>query len=272
MRSLLYALLFFVVLSGCQQKENGQTYVPRPLSANEDFNQFPKDKTNQLAIFQLGDSAIKKQADRIPKELYHIKFADTPVSIQLNAADKKSVASQFSFAEFLNTQKTALLVQVADTTGLVAPFYILTINNDKLEVVSIYRASSGADDSRYAKGAIRVGRSGYVVNNDYFITTVKAKVYPLTRLKEEERIPGIFFVNSPDKETVVFMMPSSLYEVHYPSGKTFTQPLSGKIPTVSADLLKWIQDSYSWQRNESGISFLKKNVDDNRIIDIKDFK
>lgn len=272
MKSTLYALLLSFILFSCKQKDNGKTVIARPLSDKEDFNQFSKDSKNVLSIFQQNDSLIKKRADRVSNESFHVKFADTTLSIQMNAADKNSVIDKFSFAEFLNTQKTSMLVQPADSSGLVAPFYIITVNKDKLEVVNLYRPSGGSNDSKYAKGATVVGRSGYVINNDFFVTSVSAKVYPIKRIKEEERIHGLFLINSPDKQTIVFMMPSSLYEVHYSTGEVFTQPLPSSMPTEPASVYKWIQDKYSWQKNESGITFLKKNIDEDRIIDIGEFK
>jgi len=272
MKSNFCVLLLLVIMYGCQQKGSEKTLVPRTLSANDDFNQFPEDKKNALAIFQTGDSAVSKRADRIPNESYHVKYGDTSLRIQMDAADPASVAATFSFAEFLNTQKTSLLVQVADQSGLVQPVYLITLNDGKSEAVSLYLASKGADDKKYTKGIDKVGRSGYLINNDYFITTVNAKIYSVKRQKPEERIQGVFFVNSPDKKTLVFMTSNSLYEVYYPTGETLTQPLSSNFPKEPAALFKWVQDNYSWQRNESGISFLKKNADDNRIIDIKEFK
>lgn len=272
MKSTFYALLLSVILFSCQQKDDGKIVVPRPLSEKEDFNQFPKIKENVLSIFQQKGAVIKKRDDRVENEAFHVKFGDTTIIIQMNAADENSLIDKFSFAEFLNTQKTTMLVQPADSSGLVAPFYIITVNNDKLEVVNLYRPSSGSDDSKFAKGATVVGRTGYVINNDFFVTSVNAKVYPLKRIKPEERIHGVFLINSPDKQTVVFLMPSSLYEVHYSTGEVFTQPLPSTMPTDPAAVYKWIQDKYSWQKNETGITFLKKNIDEDRIIDIGDFK
>jgi len=271
MKSIFYIFLLSAVMCGCQQKDSEKTLVARPLSNTDNFNQFPKESKKVLAIFQSNDSVIKKRADRLPNQSYHVKLADTAVSIQMDANDKKSVVNTFSFAEFLNTQKTSLLVQVADNSGLVAPFFVLTLNGGQLEAVALYKASKGKADKKFTKGLDMIGRSAYLINNDYVLTGVNAKIYTVKRQNPDERIQGAFFINSPDKATLIFMMPSALYEVHYPTGTVFNQPLPSKIPTETAELFKWIQKNYSWQRNESGISFLKKNVDDNRIINIEDF-
>jgi hypothetical protein len=271
MRSLFYVLLLSVVLFGCEKKASQKTLVARPVTDNENFNQFSKDSKNVLSIFQTKDSVIKKRADRLPDESYHVKFRDTAISIQLNADDKNAVADTFSFAEFLNSQKTSLLVQVADNSGLVAPFYVLTLKDNQLEAVSLYKASKGKEDKKYTNGLDMIGRSAYLINNDYVLTGVNAKLYTIKRKNPEERIQGKFFINSPDKATLVFMLPSAMYEVHYPTGTVFSQPLPAKVPSETASLYKWIQNNYSWQRDQSGISFLKENIDDNRIINIEDF-
>lgn len=270
MKSIFYVLLFSIVISACQQKDSEKTLVPRPLTANENFNQFSKDKKAGLAIFQNKDSAITKRADRVPNASYHVKLGDTAISIQMDPNDKNAVVNTFSFAEFLNTQKTCLLVQVADNSGLVAPFYLITLKDDQLEAVTLYRASNGKNDKKFTKGLDVIGRSAYIINNDYVLKRVDSKIYTIKRQNPDERIQGTFFINSPDKETIIFMLASSLYEVHYPSGTVYNQPLPANRPAAPA-IYKWIQDNYSWQRNESGISFLKKNVDDNRIINIEDF-
>jgi len=271
MKLIFYVLLLSIVAFGCQQKEQEKTLVPRSLTTDENFNQFSKDKKNVLSIYQTKDSAIKKRADRLPNQSYHVKLGDTAVSIQMNADDKSTVVNTFSFAEFLNTQKTSLLVQIADNSGLVAPFYIISLKNDQLEAVSLYKASTGKEDKKFTKGLDMIGRSAYLINNDYLLTRVNSKIYTVKRQNPEERIQGPFFINSPDKETLIFLLASALYEVHYPTGTVYTQPLPSKMPAETAALYKWIQSNYSWQRNESGISFLKKNIDDNRIINIEDF-
>jgi hypothetical protein len=271
MKLPITALLASTVLFGCQPKATDKVLVPRTLTAAEDFNQFPKEKTNVLSIFQQTDNTIKKRADRVPSLPFHVKFADTLLSIQMNAADPKSVVEKFSFAEFLNTQKSSMLVQPADSSGLVAPFYIITVNNNKIEAVNLYRAAGGANDSQYAKGVTPIGRSGYVINNDYFIASVSAKIYPIKRQKENERIHGTYFMNSPDRKTLVFLTANSLYQVYYPDGQVYTLTLPAAAPQEGSALMSWIQDKYSWQR-VSGVTFLKKNVDFDRIIDIDEFK
>jgi len=272
MKSIFYVLLLSIVASGCQQKkDNEKTLVAREVTAAENFNQFSADKKNILSIFQNKDSEVKKRADRLPNAAYHVKLADTAISIQMNADDKNSVVNTFSFAEFLNTQKTCLLVQVADNSGLVAPFYVISLKDGQLEAVALYKASKGKEDKKFTKGLDMIGRSAYLINNDYVLTGVNSKIYAVKRQNPDERIQGKFFINSPDKETLIFMVGSSLYEVHYPTGKVYTLALPAKIPAENVDLFKWIQDNYSWQRDESGISYLKKNIDDNRIINIEDF-
>lgn len=270
---LLLLLLFPVTLWSCQKKEETKTYISRGLAAVEDFNQYQKpDEATALTIIKT-DSTIKpgKTGD-VPEDKFSIKFRDTTVNIQNHFSDKSPVTSQFSTAEFLNTQKTTILVQAADSSGLVAPFYLISLKNNKLDIVSLYRASNGKEDLKFTKGLSKVGRSGYLINNDFFITTVNAKVYTLTRQIPEERIQGLYFVTSSDRNTLVFMGASALYEVHYPTGESFTQPLPSKAPKDQGSVFAWIQNNFSWQKNAKGISFLRADKDDNRIVDMKEFK
>lgn len=269
MKLKLCALLFSAALLSCTQKDQGKIYSPRNLTEKEDFNKFEKGTENALAIYKYNDTQNTGQAAE--EEIFGVKFRDTAVRIQLNPGDKEAIADHFVLAEFLNTQKTSLLVQIADHSGLTAPFFLISVNHDQLDVVRIYRPSRGKDDQHFTAGLSRVGRSGYLINNDFFITTVDAKVYPITRQKQEERIQGRYFLNSPDRKTLVFLVSSALYEVNYPAGEVYTQPLSSDMPKVPAQVFAWIQNNYSWQTDARGISFLKKNKDDNRIVDIKDF-
>jgi hypothetical protein len=270
MKKHFCVLLLIFTLFGCSKKEEGKVYLPGALTGEEDLNQFEQGKENSLSVYTYAD---QDQADENGKEeVFGIKFRDTTVRIQLDTSDKETVKDRFALAEFLNTQKSTLLVQVADHSGLTAPFYLVTVNHGKLEVLSIYRSSGGTNDRRFTKGLSRVGRSGYLINNDFFITTVNARVFPLTRQHPEERIQGLHFMNSPDRKTLVFLVGSSLYQVHYPSSEVYTQPLSADMPKTAAQLFPWVQNNYSWQTNAKGISFLKKNKDDNRVIDIKEFK
>lgn len=261
---LLLALAFL----GCKHDEEEKIYSPRDLKGKENFNAFHKGTENALKIYTYKETSTEREG----KEIFGLKFRDTTVRIQVNAADKDAVSDHFALAEFLNTQKTAVLVQIADQSGLVAPFYLISVSDGGLDVVRVYRPSRGKGDKRFTKGLSRVGRSGYLINNDFFITRVDAKVYPLTRQDPEERIQGIHLINSADKKTFVFLVSSSLYQVHYPSGETYTQPLSADLPKAPEQVYPWIQNNFSWQTSPKGISFLKKNKDDNRIIDIREFK
>lgn len=270
---LLLLLLLPVALWSCQKKEETKTYISRGLAAAEDFNQYQKEGEAPALTIIRTDSAINTgKAGNVPEDKFSIKFRDTTISIQNHFSAQSPVTSQFSTAEFLNTQKTTILVQAADASGLVAPFYLISLKDNKLDIVSLYRASNGKGDLKFTKGLSKVGRSGYLINNDFFITTVNAKVYALTRQIPEERIQGLYFVTSSDRNTLVFMGASALYEVHYPTGESFTQPLPAKVPKDQASVYAWIQNNFSWQKNAKDISFLKADKDDNRIVDMKEFK
>jgi len=262
MKLRLFVLLFSVVTASCQKTT--KVYIPREPSAGEDLNQSPQGPALTIQKYEGTD---KKQG-----ETFGIKFGDTTVRIS-GKGDPKSPADRFSIAQFINTQKSCLLVQTADSTGLIAPFYLLNLNNGKLDVISLNRPSKGNDDARYTKGLTKIGLSGYLINNDYYVAAVYAKLYAVKRQVPEERIQGLYFLNSPDKKTLVFLISYTLYEVYYPTGETFSQLLSSKAPADNPEhLYQWIQENYSWQKDAKHISFLKANVEDNRIRNFSEFK
>ena len=270
--NFLIMLCFVAVLLGCKADKPEKVYHPRALVAGEDFNTYAKNDETPLAVFkQVEDGTIKKVADTEANNILTVKFRDTIVQIQPDPADKGNVIDKFAVAQFLNTQKTSLLVQGADSSGLIAPFYLLSLKNNQLDVVSLYRPSKGKRDVKLTKGMIAVGRSGYLINNDYFVTYVNAKVYTIKRQNPDERIQGEYFINSADKKTFVFLMDDAFYQVHYPSNETFTQPFK-QAPSSKSALFSWVQANFSWQKNDKGISFLKQNQDSDRIVDIREFK
>jgi hypothetical protein len=268
---LCAVLLSAVVLFGCQDGENEKVYQPRTLVAGEDFNAYAKNDETPFTVLKVLEEETAPNTGKAPEEIFTVKFRDTTVNIQPDEADKNNVLNKFSVAQFVNTQKTSLLVQIADSSGLIGPFYLLTLKNNQLEIINLYRPSTGKNDLEVTKGMVKVGSSGYLINNDYFITNVNAKVYPIKRQKPEERIQGEYFVNSPDKKTFVFMMADAFYEVHYPTNETFTLPFN-RAPSNKSALFAWVQSNFSWEKNNKGISFLKQNGDNNRIVDIKEFK
>jgi hypothetical protein len=250
------ALVLLIILSGCQNNKLEKAYQPRALVAGEDFNTYIKANENPFTIMKVIDDGTVSKDN---KEIFTIKYRDTTVQIIPDEADKKTVVDKFSLATFVNTQKTCILVQLADQSGLIAPYYLVTLKNDQPEVVKLYRPSTGVNDRVVTKGLYRVGNSGYLINNDYFITNVNAKVFPIKRQKADERIQGEFFIQSSDKKTLVFLMNDSFYEVHYPSGETLTVAFSAGAPQTKRALYAWVQANFIWKKNERGISFLKEN-------------
>lgn len=242
------------------------TYTPRVLTADEKFNESPEGSDSTFKIL------IKKDLNTSEtKEEYNVKFKDTLVRILINKADPASVTDRFAFVQFINTQKTSLLVQIADNSGLAAPFYLIALKDGKLDVVSLYRPSTGTQDTKYTNGLNQLGRAGYLINNDFFITNVNARVYLIKRQNAGERIQGDFILNSPDKATLVFLTPTSLYQVHYPSDQVFNEKLPSPAPQSAAMRSDWIRNNFSWEKNKKGITFLKF-ADSDRIVDIKEFQ
>lgn len=263
MKITLYALFLSVVLLSCGLGNTEKNYKARPMGTSEDFNVFPKSKKNILTIVKT-DSGALAYADR-----FAIKSKDTTITIE-DAAN--APAKKFLSASFINTQKTAVLVQVANETGKKAPFYIIYLKDGNTDVVSLNKPSKGAEDKKFTNGLEELTRTSILVNNDFFINTVNSKVYPVKRENEAERIQGKFFMYSSDKTTLVFLKANELYQVNVATGETFTLPLPAELTSAPETMISNIQSDYTWVPNKNGTPFLKKNADDNRVVDIKEFK
>lgn len=266
MKKIAYALGLSALLFSCQQKETAVTYKPRTLTSSEKFNDAQPAADSVFTIYKYNSG---KDEPLSGSEAFGIKFKDTLVRIQVNPADSSAFADKFSFVQPINTQKTTMLVQLADHPDLATAFYLIALKDDQLNVVSLNRPSTGEQDRKFTKGLNKIGRGGYLVNNDFFIANVNAQVHLIKRQNPQERIQGEFILNSPDKSTLVFLQPSSLYQVHYESDDVFTQTISKPAP-AGADLSGWIRDNFSWEKNKKGITFLKFS-DSNRIVDIREF-
>lgn len=268
MKNIFYALVLTTLLFSCQQSQDkSSTYTPRTLTADEKFNGYTEGADSVFTLVAKKNQPANSEVN----EGFNIKFKDTLVKIQINKADPNSATDKFSFAQFINTQKTTMLVQIADNSGLAAPCFLLALKDGKLDVVSLYRPSTGKQDSKYTIGLNKLGRAGYIVNNDFFITNVNAQVYLIKRQNPEERIQGQFILNSPDKSTLVFLTPKSLYQVHHSSNESLNEPFKGTAPESAADISTWVRNNFIWQTNKKGIAFLKFS-DSDRIVDIKEFQ
>jgi hypothetical protein len=267
MKNKLYALILSLLIFGCQANKSEKTLIPRTISSNEDFNFYAENKENTLSVVKYTDEGPGTAAKN-GKETFAVKLGDTLIRIQPDPSDKKFVRDRFAAAEFVNTQKSAVLVELADSLGLVGPVYLITLKDNKPAAVSLYRKSTGANDIRYTKGMIRVGSSGYLVNNDFFVTTVNAKVYLIPRQHPQERIQGDFFLKSSDKTTFVFLVNGAFYQVNYPTGDVYTEPLPKTAPKGLGNVYKWVQDNYAWVKNAKGISFFKQ-IDQNKVVDMR---
>ncbi|UKT64475.1 hypothetical protein [Pedobacter mucosus] len=262
MRNIFLVFMLSIALMACKQGDLESTYIPRSLVEGEDFNAFSKTKDEVLTIVD-SDSSNREKGN-----LVTVKFRDTTVFIK----NKQSLLSTaFSQAKFLNSQKTAVLVQ-AEKKLSQAPFYIIALNNGKVEIIDLAISSKGKDDYKFANGIEALSLSSFVLNNDYLIKTVNGKVYPIKRQNPEERIHGKFFMFSNDKSTLVFVTANSLYQVNYFTGETFNLPISPKMFNQKEVIYSQIQQNFSWKKNAKGTLFLKHNPDEDRIVDIKEFK
>lgn len=261
MKKVLYLFALSALIYSCGKKEVSATYTPRVLTVTEKFNESTEGPDTALKVIKYSSD----EKDASSKDLVSVTFRDTIVNIKLGETDS-SATGKFASANFINTQKTALLVQVADQSGK-APYFIVALKEGKLDVVSLYRPSNGKMDLEFTKGAIPVGRNGYVVNNDFFVANVTAKVYVLKRQKPEERIQGEFIANSPDRTTLAFLtsQTSSLYQVNYVANQSLDLPISKE---VSSDVYRYVQKNFSWQPTNGGIYFFKPD----KVVDISAFK
>lgn len=267
MKKALYALVLSVIFFSCQQNQDSVTYTPREITADEKFNGYIEGADSAFSIRINKDEASSSEV----KETYHVKFKDTLVKILINKDDPNSATDKFASVQFINTQKTTLLVQIADKSGLTAPCYLLAANEGKLEVISLYRPSTGKEDAKYTKGINRLGRAGYIINNDFFITNVNAQVYLIKRQNPDERIQGEFVLNSPDKTTLIFLTANSLYQVNYQSNEVLDERYTNAGPQSAAEIPEWVRANFIWKKNKKGMTFLRF-TDNNRIVDIKEFQ
>ncbi|WP_316832823.1 hypothetical protein [Pedobacter aquatilis] len=260
MKPALLALFLSVALFSCKQGKLEKAYTPRALATDESFNEFPKEKGNALKISKVDSS--RKDGD-----LFVLKFRDTAILVQDGS---KPLANKFYQPRFLNSQKTAALVQVLDSTGKGSPFYIVSLKNEQPEVISLARPSNGANDSKITVGPEELSLSTVLINNDYIITLINGKVYPVKRQNEAERIQGKFLFNSPDKKTLVFATPTSLYQVNYVTGEA--ENLAASAATLNpASVASNVQQNYHFEKNVKGNYKLVK-TDNNKIVDISEFK
>ncbi len=261
MKTTVLALILSVTLFACKPGKLETAYIPKAY-ANDDFNEFPKVKNQTLEIIKIEPETPEG------KESFSLKFKDTTIAIQDHP---KPLANKFKEARFINTQKTAALVQVEDGTGLVSPFYVVSLTDGKVGVTSLYKESNGKNDKKYTKGIQEMSLSNIIVNNDFAIALVNGKIYPIKRQNDSERIQGDFLFNSSDKKTLVFVTGNSLYQVNYRTGETNNLTLPAKV-AQSSNVAEEIRRGYSWATNAKGTTFLKQNPDEDRIVDISEFK
>ncbi|RZL19061.1 MAG: hypothetical protein EOO89_04460 [Pedobacter sp.] len=268
MRNLVYALALTVFLFSCSGKHES-VIIPRVLTDTERFNSYQEG--DALFIMKYGTEDRIKD-DKNAEGEFNIKFRDTTIFVQTNPSDPAAKTDKFSFAQYVNTQKTTILAQAAGKEGEIAPVYLINLNENKIEAISLSRPSKGAKDKEYTQGLVKVGKTGFIINNDFFVTNVNAKAYVLKRQNPDERIQGIYFNLSQDKQTLVFLTANSLYQIHYATNKANTQELPADKSTTPDIAAVYIASNYKWVV-ENNIAFLKKTGGDpNKIVDISSFK
>jgi len=264
MKIFLGAAALILLFAGCNSGEQKvKNYTPRTLSKNETFNYFPADASDSISLFK-----FKKPGE---DEFLAVKFRDSAVLIQEGKPDPGKLLYKFVSAQFINKQKTCLLVQAEDSSALVPHIFLIAVNKGALEVISLSRPSNGKDDESFSGGIEKVGATGYLVNNDFFITNVTANVYLIKRQFPQERIQGKILLLSPDKRTIIFTVKDFFYQVNYRTDEVVSEPIAADSPKDIGAVYKWIMNNYSYKQNKSGNIFLRHN-DDNRIVNMSEFK
>ncbi|WP_316806960.1 hypothetical protein [Pedobacter agri] len=261
MKNTIIAFFLSIFLFSCSGKLE-KTLTSKPFTDQDDFNEFPKFKDKILTIEDVYDKNPDSSGG------FSVKLKDTTLYVQEGS---KPVAHKFREARFVNSQKTAVLVQIEDGAGSLSPFYIITLKDGVPNAVTLNIASNGKGDKDFAKGLQEITRTTLVVNNDFVVATVRGKVYQINRKNPNELIQGNFILYSSDKTTLVFAVKDGLYQVNYLTGETLNLPVPASVLN-SATMVNEIQQNYSWEKNSRGTSFLKENPDDDRIIDISEFK
>jgi hypothetical protein len=252
MKKLLY-LLTIALMGSCAANETVEkVYIPHMINPGETFNEYPSEKDSAIT-FNVHHEKSGKQVGANPKIWYDVKFGDTVVKIQPNKEGANYTNGKFIRGKFMNTQKTSLLVQIADDFGLRAKFYLISLKNHQLSVTELRRPTTQEGDLNYI-GLIQLGSEGYLINNDFVINPVNSKVYFLKRENPEERIQGQYLLKSQDKGTLVFMRASSLYQVNYQNDEAMTVPFG--IDPGQPGLYMYIQENYVWKMKKPGLSFL----------------
>jgi hypothetical protein len=252
MRKLLY-LIAIAFIGGCSANETVEkVYIPHVINPGETFNEYPSEMDSAIT-FNVHQEKDGKPVGANPKEWYEVKFGDTIVKIQPNKEDPNYTNGKFIRGKFMNTQKTSLLVQIADNFAFKAKFYLIALKNHQLSVAELRRPTTQEGDLNYI-GLIHLGSEGYLINNDFLINPVNSKVYFLKRERPEERIQGQYLLKSPDKGTFVFMRPGSLYQVNFQNDESLTVPFA--IDPRQPGLYMYIQENYVWKTKKPGLSFL----------------
>jgi hypothetical protein len=252
MKKLLYLLTIAFVASCAADETVEKVYIPHIINPGETFNEYPSEKDSTIT-FNVHHEKEGKPLGANPKVWYDVKFGDTIIKIQPNKADPSYSNGKFIRGKFMNTQRTSLLVQIADGFDLRAKFYLISLKNHQLNVTELRRPTTKEGNLNFI-GLVHLGSEGYLINNDFVINTVNSKVYFLKRENPDERIQGQYLLKSPDKGTLVFMRPSSLYQVNYQNDESLSVPF--KIDPTQPSLYMYIQENYVWKSQKPGLSFL----------------
>ncbi|MES2827786.1 MAG: hypothetical protein V4687_06520 [Bacteroidota bacterium] len=255
MKKIIYLFFLLALALSCTEDELGKSYPSRMISQGETFNDYPSESDSSITFIGYKEKGSETVTGR-NKLWFQVKFGDTIVKIQTSKTNPSITNGKFLRGKFMNTQRTCLLVQISDNLGLRANFYLIALKNHRLSVTELTRPSTFKGVNGYA-GLIDVGSEGYLINNEFLISYVNAKVHFIKRQDPEVPLQGQYYMKSPDHQTFVFLQPNSLYQVNYLTDETLTLPLNvdARKPGISIH----IHENYAWKTKRPGVMFLMED-------------
>ena len=226
------------------------------------FDEVLKGDKSPLSIYK----AQETQNTKAPDAPFSVKVGDTTLMVQ-SSEDPSKGFHQFRYAKFLNKQETCMMVSCVDSITQLNKFFLIVAKGANIEAIDLYRPTDDAGKA-INNQENRIGGEANLFNNDIVLRKSDLKVFFLKRLKETERLPGNFVLQSPDRKTLVFQqLPDKLYQVNYLSGAVSTLTVDAGRLGDSGNFHTWIRSDFTWKKDKAGNSFLKQ-IDENEVVEM----
>jgi|GEM_PF-3151390 len=260
---VIFVALFF--LSCNTHQEVFKTVNLRLVKENDSFDEPLKGDKSPLSIYK-AEAATGNEPAKDAEFPFSVKIGDTTIAIQI---DEQKKIHQFRSAKFLNDEETCLLVDFKDAGDQQQKFYLIIARGTAIEAVELDRPAEASSKNSNNNNMDRIGSVAFLINNDIVLRKRDLKVFFLKRQREEQRLPGYFVLQSPDRRTLIFQQPpNKLYQVNYLSGTANTITVDPDQMANSEAFHTWIRTDFSWKKDKSGDTFLKENNND-EIIEMK---